>query len=815
MKVLKFGGSCIRSAKDIRNISTIINNYPGKEKLIIVVSAFQGITDQLEQCGNLAVNKSAGYQKAINAIESLHLTVIDELFPVTDQSPVKAEVKVMINEVEDLCTGISFIEEFSPKTKDALIQYGELLSACIIYSFLKKDESDAMYVDAREVIITDENFGSANLNLELSLNKIRERFSGVNRIVVIPGFIASAASGQATTLGREGSDYTAAIIATAVNALSLDKWTNVDGIMTADPSIVKNALPIKSLSYDEAMELAHFGAKVIYPPTLHTVIEKGIPIYIRNAFAPDKPGTKICSEKAKNGTNVKGLSSIENIALITVSGSGMVGVPGISMRLFGALAGKMVNIIFITQASSEHSITIGFNQTDIEIASEAISNEFSIEIQIGKVNELEIEKNLSIVAIVGDKMKKSIGLAGKAFNSLGKNGVNIRSIAQGSSERNISMVIKRDDLKKALNTLHESFFLSETKRMHLFLIGTGNVGSALLNQIHEQSEYLKKKHTIELKLIGIANSKKMYFDEAGIDTGSWNKELNNNGMKTDPAKFLNKARKLNLRNSIFIDETADDRITKLYQGFLEASISVVTSNKIASSSEFEYYKLLQETARKKNIKFLYETNVGAGLPIIKTIHDLIDSGDRILKLQAVLSGSLNYIFNSFNENISFSEVVKIAHKKGYTEPDPKIDLSGTDVRRKLLILARECGSQMELDDIKCEPFLPVVCLKSRTNEEFYSKLADQNEYFESLRKKALLKNEKLRFIAEWEPGKGFVGLSGIGPDHPFYNLDGKDNIIVIYTDRYKKQPLVIKGAGAGAEVTASGVFADIMRISVQ
>lgn len=815
MKVLKFGGSCIRSAKDIRNISTIINNYPGKEKLIIVVSAFQGITDQLEQCGNLAVNKSAGYQKAINAIESLHLTVIDELFPVTDQSPVKAEVKVMINEVEDLCTGISFIEEFSPKTKDALIQYGELLSACIIYSFLKKDESDAMYVDAREVIITDENFGSANLNLELSLNKIRERFSGVNRIVVIPGFIASAASGQATTLGREGSDYTAAIIATAVNALSLDKWTNVDGIMTADPSIVKNALPIKSLSYDEAMELAHFGAKVIYPPTLHTVIEKGIPIYIRNAFAPDKPGTKICSEKAKNGTNVKGLSSIENIALITVSGSGMVGVPGISMRLFGALAGKMVNIIFITQASSEHSITIGFNQTDIEIASEAISNEFSIEIQIGKVNELEIEKNLSIVAIVGDKMKKSIGLAGKAFNSLGKNGVNIRSIAQGSSERNISMVIKRDDLKKALNTLHESFFLSETKRMHLFLIGTGNVGSALLNQIHEQSEYLKKKHTIELKLIGIANSKKMYFDEAGIDTGSWNKELNNNGMKTDPAKFLNKARKLNLRNSIFIDETADDRITKLYQGFLEASISVVTSNKIASSSEFEYYNLLQETARKKNIKFLYETNVGAGLPIIKTIHDLIDSGDRILKLQAVLSGSLNYIFNSFNENISFSEVVKIAHKKGYTEPDPKIDLSGTDVRRKLLILARECGSQMELDDIKCEPFLPVVCLKSKTNEEFYSKLADQNEYFESLRKKALLKNEKLRFIAEWEPGKGFVGLSGIGPDHPFYNLDGKDNIIVIYTDRYKKQPLVIKGAGAGAEVTASGVFADIMRISVQ
>ena len=815
MRVLKFGGSCIRSAKDIRNLSAIISNYYQKEKLTVVVSAFQGITDQLEKCGNFAVNKSTCYQKAIDGIESLHFKVINELFPVTDQSPIKTEVKVMINEIEDLCTGISFLEEFSFKTKDALIQYGELLSALIIYNFLKKDEVDAMYIDAREVIKSDENFGNANVNLGLSYRRISERFSGINSIVIVPGFIASTNTGQTTTLGREGSDYTAAIIATALNALSLDKWTNVDGIMTADPIMVKHALPIKSLSYNEAMELAHFGAKVIYPPTLYTVIEKGIPIYIRNAFSPQKPGTEICLEKAKNGVTVKGLSSIKNIALITVSGSGMVGVPGISMRLFGALASKKINIIFITQASSEHSITIGFNQTDLKIASKAISNEFSIEIQIGKVNELEIEKNLSIVAIVGDKMKRSIGLAGKAFNSLGKNGVNIRSIAQGSSERNISMVIKHDDLRKALNTLHESFFLSETKRVHLFLIGTGNVGSTLLDQMHEQSKYLKKKHAIELKLIGIANSKKMYFDEAGIDSGSWDKELNNNGEKTDPVEFLNKARKLNLRNSIFIDETAEERITKVYQGFLEASISVVTSNKIASSSEFEFYKLLQETARKKNAKFLYETNVGAGLPIIKTIHDLIDSGDRILKLQAVLSGSLNYIFNSFNENISFSEVVKIAHKKGYTEPDPGIDLSGTDVIRKLLILARECGSQMELDAIKCEHFLPEVCLKSKTTEEFYSNLTNQNKYFESLRKKALLKNEKLRFIAEWEPGKGFVGLSSIGPDHPFYNLDGKDNIIVIYTDRYKKQPLVIKGAGAGAEVTASGVFADIMRISVQ
>ena len=456
MKVLKFGGSCIRSAKDIRNLSNIISNYPQNEKLAIVVSAFQGITDQLEHCGNLAVNKGAGYQKAINTIESLHLTVIDELFPVTDQSPVKAEVKVMINEVEDLCTGISFLEEFSPKTRDALIQYGELISACIIYSYLKKDKPDSMYIDAREVIVTDKNFGNANVNLELSYNKIKERFTRVKSIVIVPGFIASADTGHTTTLGREGSDYTAALIATAVNA-----------------------------------------------------------------FAPEKSGTKICLEKAKNGVNVKGLSSINNIALITVSGSGMVGVPGISKRLFGTLAGKMINIIFITQASSEHSITIGFNQNDVEIASEAISNEFSTEIQIGKVNELEIEKNLSIVAIVGDKMKKSIGLAGKAFNSLGKNGVNIRSIAQGSSERNISMVIRRDDLKKALNTLHESFFLSETKRVHLFLAGTGNVGSALLSQINEQSEYLRKKHSIELKLIGITNSKKMLFEKTGINNNLW------------------------------------------------------------------------------------------------------------------------------------------------------------------------------------------------------------------------------------------------------------------------------------------------------
>ena len=814
MKVLKFGGSCLRSVKDIINLKDILINEAGNEQKVVVVSAFQGITDQLEKCGINALTSRPEFEKELSEIEYFHLSLAEELFPITSQSEIKAKVKVMLNEIEDICTGISFLQEFTPKTKDSLIQYGELLSSFLISEYLKEKSLNIEYVDAREILVTDENFGKASPDIKISFEKIRSRLSKMDKMYIIPGFIATSTDGKVTTLGREGSDYTAALIASAIQAESLEKWTNVNGIMTADPLLVKNAFPIQELSYSEAMELAHFGAKIIYPPTLHTVFEQKIPILIRNAFKPEDTGTKIHIGSDSKRPAVIGLSNILKIALLTISGSGMVGIPGISKRLFGVLAEKKVNIVFITQASSEHSITIGINQTDLEMAKNAISDEFSTEMQIGKVDKLEVEQNQSIIAIVGDRMKKSVGLAGKAFSALGKNGINIRSIAQGSSERNISLVVHQDDLKKAMNVLHEKFFLSGTKQLHLFLIGTGNVGSALLQQITEQKDYLKQKHSIVLNLMGIANSKKMLFHEEGINNQSWNQEINKKGKKMDPQEFLEQVKSLNLRNSIFIDETASESIIPLYQQFLEASISVVTSNKIAASSDYKRYLKLIDTARKRNIKFLYETNVGAGLPLIKTIHDLIDSGDKITGFQAVLSGSLNYILNSFNEKKPFSKTVREAQKLGYTEPDPRIDLSGTDVKRKLLILARECGYQMEISDIESLSFIPKVCFSASTKEKFIIKLSEQNTYFENIRNLAIQNNKKLRYVASFQAGKASVGLQTVDATHPFYVLDGKDNILMLYTRRYGEQPLVIKGAGAGAEVTASGVFADIIRIAV-
>jgi aspartokinase/homoserine dehydrogenase 1 len=663
------------------------------------------------------------------------------------------------------------------------------------------------------MLVTDDNFGKANPDIKTSLERLRKHLYDVNKTYIVPGFIASTSGGTTSTLGREGSDYTAAIIATAMHAKRLEKWTNVDGIMTADPGLVKNAFPVKELSYNEAMELAHFGARVIYPPTLHTVFENKIPVIIRNAFKPENPGTTIHAGINDKRPVVIGLSNIPEIALLTLSGSGMVGIPGISKRLFGALAEKKVNIVFITQASSEHSITIGINQNELKLARKAILEEFSIEMEVGKIRKPEVEQDQSIIAIVGDRMKKSTGLAGKAFSTLGKNGVNIRSIAQGSSERNISMVVNKTDLKKAMNVLHERFFLSGTKQLHLFLVGTGNVGSALIKQIAEQKNYLKQQHSVVLNLTGIANSKKMLFREEGISIHSWKQDLDKNEEKMNSSAFLKKVTGMNLRNSIFIDETASESIIPLYQPFLEASINVVTSNKIAASSEYKRYRKLIDTARAKNVKFLYETNVGAGLPLIRTIHDLINSGDKITGFQAVLSGSLNFILNSFNENMTFSETVQKAHKEGYTEPDPRIDLSGTDVKRKLLILARECGYQLEMEDIESLPFVPESCF-STTKDAFIEKLSEQDAYFEKMHRSAVRNKKKLRYVARFRLGKASVGLEEVDETHPFYVLDGKDNILLLYTRLYEEQPMVIKGAGAGSEVTASGVFADIMRIAI-
>ncbi|RLD29899.1 MAG: bifunctional aspartate kinase/homoserine dehydrogenase I [Bacteroidetes bacterium] len=815
MKVIKFGGSCLRSRKDIKNLKNIVINSITNEKAVIIVSAFQGITDHLEKCGTNALKSSQEFEKDLIEIEHFHLSLAGELFTITHQSEIKAKVKMMLNEIEDICTGISFLHEFTLKTKDSLIQYGELLSSFLISEYLKTDgKLNIEYADARKMLVTDDNFGKANPDIKKSFEKIKKQLSGKNKTYVIPGFIAATPEGKVTTLGREGSDYSAALIASAMQANILEKWTNVDGIMTADPSLVKSAFPIPELSYNEAMELAHFGAKVIYPPTLYSVFENKIPILIRNAFEPGNPGTKIHAGLNNSRPAVIGLSNIPEIVLLTLSGSGMVGIPGISKRMFSVLAEKKVNIIFITQASSEHSITIGVNQDDLKKAKKAISEEFYLEIEIGKVHKPDIEQNQSIIAIVGDRMKRSVGLAGKAFSSLGKNGVNIRSIAQGSSERNISMVVHQGDLKKAMNVLHERFFLSGTKQLHLFLIGTGNVGSALLQQIDEQIEYLKQEHSIVLNLTGIANSKKMLFQKEGIPIHSWKQKLEKNGQKMNPSVFLENVTKLNLRNTIFIDETASESIIPLYQQFLEGSINVVTSNKIAASSGFERYRKLIDTARAKNVKFLYETNVGAGLPLIRTIHDLINSGDRITGFQAVLSGSLNFILNSFNEKMTFSKTVQKAQEAGFTEPDPRIDLNGTDVKRKLLILARECGYQIEMEDIESLPFVPETSFSAPTKDAFIEKLSEQDVYFEKMRKSAIQNKKKLRYVADFKPGKATVGLLEVNEVHPFYELDGKDNILMLYTRLYEEQPMVIKGAGAGAEVTAAGVFADIMRIAI-
>ena len=815
MKVIKFGGSCLRSTNDIINLKNIVFNSIENEQTVIVVSAFQGITDQLEKCGTYALKSNQEFEKGLHKIEQFHLSMAGELFSITGQSEIKAKIKMMLNEIEDICTGISFLQEFTSKTKDSLIQYGELLSSFLISEYLKTEgKLNIEYADARKMLVTDDNFGKANPDIKKSFEKIKKQLSGKNKTYVIPGFIASTQEGKASTLGREGSDYTAAIIASALQAKILEKWTNVDGIMTADPSLVKSAFPISELSYNEAMELAHFGAKVIYPPTLHSAIENKIPILIRNAFKPDNLGSKIHAGLNNSRPAVIGLSNIPEIALLTLSGSGMVGIPGISKRMFSVLAEKKVNIIFITQASSEHSITIGVNQTDLTKAKKAISEEFYLEIEIGKVHKPDIEQNQSIIAIVGDRMKKSTGLAGKAFSTLGKNGINIRSIAQGSSERNISMVVHQNDLKKAMNVLHEKFFLSGTKQLHLFLIGTGNVGSALLQQIGEQKEYLKQEHSVVLNLTGIANSKKMLFEKEGIPIYSWKQELDKNGQEMSPSAFIENVTRLNLRNSIFIDETASESIIPLYYQFLEASVNVVTSNKIAASSGYEIYRKLIDTARAKNVKFLYETNVGAGLPLIRTIHDLINSGDKITGFQAVLSGSLNFILNSFNEELPFSKAVQKAQEAGFTEPDPRIDLSGTDVKRKLLILARESGYQLEMEDIESLPFVPETSFSVSTKETFIEKLSEQDPYFEKMRKSAVQNKKRLRFVADFKPGKATVGLLEVNKEHPFYELDGKDNILLLYTNRYEEQPMVIKGAGAGSEVTASGVFADIMRIAI-
>jgi aspartokinase/homoserine dehydrogenase 1 len=812
MKILKFGGTSVANAQNIKLVLDIVTKKAQQDKLIVVVSAFSKVTDLLQLASIKASLKDESYKEIVAEIEKKHLDAIKELIPVSEQSGLLSHVKRIVNHLDTLLDGCFLLGELSSRTTDTILSFGELLSSYIIAEALKQNIKSGGYKDSRELIKTNSNFGKAAVNFDITNQLIVDFFAtNDNQAVVMPGFIASSLEGVNTTLGRGGSDYTAAILAGALNTSDLEIWTDVNGMYTANPKIVKQALPIATISYQEAMELSHFGAKVLYPPTIQPVFKKNIPILIKNTFEPEAEGTYI-SNKVTSGTNpVKGISHIDNITLITLEGSGMIGVSGSSKRLFEVLSHENINVIFITQASSEHSICIGILNSDAEKAENAINKAFEIEISQNKVDPCIVEKNLCIIALVGENMKNHQGLSGRMFSTLGKNNVNIRAIAQGASERNISAVINERDVKKALNTLHENFFEENTKQLNLFVMGVGNVGEKFIEQIHQQKKYLKDNLKINLRVIALANSRKMHFDEEGISLKDWHSLLEN-GEPANAETFITNVKELNLRNSIFVDITANESVSKTYEQYLKQNVGVVTCNKIACSSAYDNYKNLKNLSRQFKAPFLFETNVGAGLPIIDTVKNLVASGDKVNKIQAVLSGSLNFIFNNFDDKNSFHDVVKEAGVQGFTEPDPKIDLSGIDVARKILILIRESGYKMEIEDIENKSFLPEECMNTTNNNDFFASLLTHASHFEALLAEANQKDSRLKFVASFENGKASVGLQFIPKEHPFYNLEGKDNIVLFFTDRYIDQPLLIKGAGAGAAVTASGIFADVIRI---
>jgi aspartokinase/homoserine dehydrogenase 1 len=810
MQVLKFGGSSVASAENINQVVGIIKSKIGNGKTAVVVSALGGITDLLLQCANLAAAGNESYKTSLLEIQSRHLNTVKELIPVTQQSSVLSNVKKSCNEIEDICNGIFLLEELSDRTKDKIVSYGELISSQIITAKLKAEGVDAEWKDSRTFIFTDSNFGAAVVDFAKTNPVIATYFSSSKvALTVLPGFISTDANGITTTLGRGGSDYTAAIIAGAVDAAVLEIWTDVSGMMTADPRIVTNIKLIPKISYQEAMELSHFGAKVIYPPTIQPVMSKNIPVWIKNTFAPEDEGTVIQNESMKNGSAIRGISSINKISLISLEGSGMVGIPGFSKRLFEALANHKINVILITQSSSEHSICVAIESVNAIAAKQAVDTAFAYEIETKKVEPLFVEKDLAIVALVGDNMKSHTGIAGRMFSAMGKNGVNIRAIAQGSSERNISSVIALNDVTKAVNVLHEDFFETTYKQVHVFIAGAGNVGGKLLAQLNQQLDYLKNSNRLNIKVVGLANSKKAVLNDEGIDVGQW-KEL----LAAAPANtiegYIDTIIAKNLRNTIFVDVTASDVVAGSYNKLLQKSIAVVACNKVACSSAYPYYEQLKNSAREFNAKFLFETNVGAGLPIIGTLNDLVSSGDKVNKMQAVLSGTLNFVFNNYDGKKSFASVVKQAQDEGYTEPDPRLDLSGKDVMRKIMILARESGEKIEMEDIDNNSFMPESCMQGSV-DNFYAEMEKQEAHFKAIYEEAAAKGNKLKFVASYQNGKAAVGLQHINPEHDLYHLYGKDNIVLFYTNRYTEQPLVVKGAGAGAEVTASGVFADIIR----
>jgi aspartokinase/homoserine dehydrogenase 1 len=810
MKILKFGGSSVATPDRIRSVIEIVKPYLSG-KVAVVFSAFGGVTDELIGISTLALEGDEQYRQQADVLEKRHMQAVRELISIQKQSSILAQVKIKMNELEDVLHGVYLVKERTPRTLDYIMSFGERLSAYVIAEAMKDQGISAEYLDARSVIYTDNQFGHAKVDFEITNRRIEEHFAQHSQVQVITGFIATADTGETTTLGRSGSDYTAAIFAAALKATALEIWTDVNGMMTADPRLVRKAFTVPQMSYEEAMELSHFGAKVIFPATMQPAMVSRIPIWIKNTFNPVFKGTVIHAQST-NGKLIKGISSMNGVSLLNIQGSGLLGVVGVSMRLFATLAREHVNVILISQASSEHSICIAIESQSTRQAKAAIEKEFQYEIRSEEIDEVHVEDGLSIVAVVGDGMKHAPGTSGRMFGGLGRNGINVMAIAQGSSERNISAVVRQTDIAKALNALHESFFLSDRKVLNIFLVGTGLIGNALVHMMSEQFAKLAADNLLEVNIVAVANSTRMLFNDEGLPLETCIAAMKEDGEPMALGAFVQHMIAANKPNSIFVDCTSSEEVTDQYATVLEANISIVTPNKKANSGSYEKYRALKSVAFRRGVKFFYETNVGAGLPVINTLNDLLLSGDSVISIEGVLSGTLNFIFSAFTEGKKFSEVVREAKAKGYTEPDPRDDLSGLDVARKILILSRETGLDLDLKDIEIENLVPPDCRGAMTVAAFFEALAKHDAEFEELRTTASSRKEKLRYKAVLANGKVKVHLGSVGEQHPFYSLSGSDNIILLTTERYHDRPMVIRGPGAGAAVTAAGVFADIIRI---
>ncbi|WP_413670577.1 bifunctional aspartate kinase/homoserine dehydrogenase I [Mucilaginibacter sp. Mucisp86] len=813
MKVLKFGGTSVGSVSSIQTLLSILKDeVKNDEKPVVVLSAMGGVTNLLSAMAEDAANGKE-FTAGLAELEKRHFDTVKALLDVQNQNPALTRLKIHFNQLEELLQGVLTLRELTPKTRDQVLAFGERCSTLMVSKVAAQHFGDVLFVDAADVIKTDSAFGNAKVNTELTERLVQGLYTeNKGKTLIVTGFIASNDAGQTTTLGRGGSDYTAAIFGAALNTQEIQIWTDVNGMMTADPRMVKKAFSLTELTYTEAMELSYFGAKVIYPPTMIPAFLKKIPIVIKNTFEPEFAGTVIRHDCKASTLPIKGISSINNISILNLEGSGMVGKSGFSGRLFSLLAREQINVILITQSSSEHSITFAVQPQDTERAKQVIEQEFELELAAKKLEHLVIEKKLAILAIVGENMKQTPGMSGKLFHALGRNGVNVRAIAQGSSEYNISVIISANDLSKALNAVHDAFFVQLTKTLHAFCLGTGNIGKTLFNQLNAHSDYLKDNNGIQVKIAGISNTRKMTFNSDGISLDTWQNDLQASPYEADLQSFINRMKEMNLPNCVFIDNTASPVPIGFYEEIFKANISVITCNKIGNSGSYKQYRTFKDTARAHGVDFFYETNVGAGLPIINTLKNLMNSGDRVQRIEAILSGTISFIFNNFKGDANFHDVVKEAQEKGYTEPDPRDDLSGKDFMRKMLILARDAGYAMEEADVEIESVLPKASLEAKTVEDFYATLKTEDAHFARLKDAAEKDGKVLRYIGKLEDGKVSITLQMVDENHPFYMLSGSDNIISFTTDRYRERPLVVKGPGAGAEVTAAGVFADLINV---